>query len=369
MVPLLLREAPCYTGAMSPLAATLQATWRSGADIYGFHRVLEPQGVLPQAALRLDTSLPIFSNELLLEVSCLHLDSASFRQLQSEVGTDEKKLRERILEIVRIRGKMHNPVTGSGGMLTGKILQKGPDFPSDLPLGTEVATLVSLTLTPLYLERILRIDQERGQVWVQGYALLFASGLWQALPKDLSMVAALEIFDVCGVVAQIRRWVQPGDRVFILGLGRAGLLAAAWLCRWGHSTTLWGCDLLPEPLARAKRLEFFTGLLCADARRPLDFHRAWLQSVGEPFDLILNTCNVSDTEASALLALRPGGRVLYFNMATDFSRVVLSAEGMGKDAQIIFGQGFVPGHGEEALGVLRYFPRLKEFFEGKEPNV
>ena len=57
-----------------------------------------------------------------------------------------------MLEIVATRGKMQNPVTGSGGMLVGTVEEVGPGSPLGLAVGDRVATLVSLTLTPLVIE-------------------------------------------------------------------------------------------------------------------------------------------------------------------------------------------------------------------------
>ena len=47
---------------------------------------------------------------------------------------------------------MQNPETGSGGMLVGTVEEVGPESPLGLQVGDRVATLVSLTLTPLVIE-------------------------------------------------------------------------------------------------------------------------------------------------------------------------------------------------------------------------
>ncbi len=317
---------------------------------------------MPQAALRLETSLPIFSNEMLLKVDCLNLDSASFRQLRESSENRAARVAEQVREIVAVRGKMQNPVTGSGGMLIGKIAQRGPEFPGEGSLGTSVATLVSLTLTPLHLEKILEVDMQRGQIWVEGYGVLFASSLFTAMPEDFSQAAALEILDVCGAPAQLQRWAKPGDRVLVLGLGRAGLLTGAWLKQWGRAREVWGCDVSELGVLRAQSMNFFHQVFCADAREPQSFFQNLIRRKIDTFDLVLNTCNGPDTEAAALLAVAPQGRALYFNMATDFARVVLGAEGLGKAAHLVMGQGYLPGHVEVALNLVREFPQLRAFF-------
>src|SRR4051812_9562431 len=107
--------------ARQPFSEMVMASEKSGGDPFGTHRSTSPTGVLPQQAEVLDASLPAYDNELLLDVDTLNIDAASFRQLKDAAGGDEKKLADSIVNIVAKRGKMHNPVTGSGGMLIGRL--------------------------------------------------------------------------------------------------------------------------------------------------------------------------------------------------------------------------------------------------------
>jgi len=123
----------------------------------GMHRVIEPAGALPQAAWRLDPSPELWPDETRVRVDRLNLDAASFRQLTeaaaagAERGGLAEALRGAVLGIVAERGKMQNPVTGSGGMLTGVVEEVGPHSPLGLAPGDRIATLVSLSLTPLVI--------------------------------------------------------------------------------------------------------------------------------------------------------------------------------------------------------------------------
>src|SRR5262245_37047894 len=123
---------------------------RLGGHTYGFHRVISPHGVFPQAAQKLDSSLPLYDNEALIRVERLNIDSASFHQIKEACGGDPEKIKRHILSIVMERGKMHNPVTNSGGMLLGTVQEIGPKAKFDFKAGDRIATLVSLTLTPLH---------------------------------------------------------------------------------------------------------------------------------------------------------------------------------------------------------------------------
>ena len=99
-------------------------------DPYGLRRVVSPAGVLPQRADVLDPALPLGEDELSIEVEALNVDAASFRQLEGAVGGDPGRIGDEVLRIVRARGKMHNPVTGSGGMLIGRVRAAGPRHPA-----------------------------------------------------------------------------------------------------------------------------------------------------------------------------------------------------------------------------------------------
>ena len=192
---------------------------------YGSHRVLDPVGALPQAARKLDNHMPMQRNEMRIAVETLNVDSASFTQIKEACGGDEGKMKQMILDIVAERGKMQNPVTGSGGMLLGTVSEVGPDFPGDAKPGDRVATLVSLSLTPLSIRTIRAIHMDRDQVDVEATAILFETGIWARIPDDMDRKVALAALDVAGAAAQVHGMVKPGDSVLILGAsGKSGVL-------------------------------------------------------------------------------------------------------------------------------------------------
>src|SRR5881398_2805572 len=189
----------------------------------GLHRVLEPEGVLPQAAQRLDTSPEIGADEVRIRVERLNLDAASFRQLATKHGGNGDAVRAEVLGIIEARGKMQNPVTGSGGMLIGTVEEVGPDSPLGLKPGDRVATLVSLTLTPLAItDGLARWDGRGEQVPASGHAILFARSIAAVLPEDLPVPLALAVLDVCGAPALTQRVVRGYPRARVLVIGGAG---------------------------------------------------------------------------------------------------------------------------------------------------
>ena len=181
----------------------------SVARALGVHRVLQTLGVLPQAAVRLDADPAIGPDEVRIAVQRLNLDAASYRQLSESCAGDGAAVRAAVLGIVEARGKMQNPVTGSGGMLIGVVDEVGPESPLGLVAGQRVATLVSLTLTPLrIIDGLAGWDGRSEQVPAQGSAILFARSIAAVLPDDLPDAVSLAVLDVCGAPAATARVVE-----------------------------------------------------------------------------------------------------------------------------------------------------------------
>ena len=68
---------------------------------------------------------------------------------------------------------------------------------------------------------------------------------------------------------------------------------------------------------------------------------------------------------SAILPVRDRGTVYFFSMATSFTRAALGAEGVGKDVNMIVGNGYAKDHAEITLNVLRENEKLRKLFDQK----
>jgi L-erythro-3,5-diaminohexanoate dehydrogenase len=371
------------------MTGTPGATRAAGSPL-GLHRVLEPAGVLPQAAWRLDPSLPIWPDEVLVRVRRLNLDAASFRQLREASGGDPVRMKAAVLDIVSSRGKMQNPVTGSGGMLTGVVTEAGPDSPLGLKPGDTIATLVSLSLTPLVLtDGLAAWDGRSEQVPCDGHAILFGRSIAVALPDDLPGPLALAVLDVCGAPALTSRVVGEAARrtgapvVAILGAaGKSGSLSAAAARRAGARHII---GVVPDPgeaelLRAASPADGRAGLadevVVADARDPVILSAA-VRAAGGPADVTVVCVDVPGCEGGAILATADGGTIIFFSMATSFTAAALGAEGAAADVTMLVGNGYVPGHATLALDLIRAEPGVRGIFsrrtgdhasEGSQPG-
>jgi L-erythro-3,5-diaminohexanoate dehydrogenase len=334
----------------------------------GLHRVVEPAGVLPQAAWRLDARPQLWDDEVRIRVERLNLDAASFRQLGEKHAGDPDGVRAEVVDIVRTRGKLHNPVTGSGGMLVGTVEEVGERSPLGLAVGQRVATLVSLTLTPLAVyDDLAGWSGREEQVPADGHAILFARSVAAALPDDLPVPLALAALDVCGAPALTSRVVGRYDapRVLVLGGGgKSGSLSLAAARAAGAGATV---AVVPtETEATAVRAAGLADeVVVADARDAV----ALADAVGTPADVTVVCVDVAGTEGAAILATAAGGTVVFFSMATSFSAAALGAEGLGADVTMLIGNGYVPGHAEQALELVRSHAGVRALFDARLENL
>jgi len=337
------------------------------ADRFGISRVIGQKGLLPQQAEKIDASLPIAEDELLIEVECLNIDSASFHQIAEANSNDLSKIEKHIVDLVASRGKHHNPVTGSGGMLIGKVTQIGPKFPiSEKPVkvGDRIATLVSLSLTPLSIRKVKAIHPKIDRVDIEGHAVLFATGLFARIPSDIPDKVALAVLDVAGAPAQTETLVKAGDTVVVVGGGGKSGVLCLYEAKKKKGVKTIAIDYAPSAIERLKSLSFVDHVIQGDARNALEIYEKVKAITGENLaDVVINVANIPETEMSCILSCRNKGIVYFFSMATSFTRAALGAEGVGADVDLRIGNGYTAGHADLSLNLLRESPELRKLFE------
>ena len=353
-------------------------TGRKAGSPLGLHRVAEPvkgageaAGVLPQAAWRLDSRPAIWPDEVRVRLERLNLDAASYRQLHEAHGGDPDAIRSAVLGIVAERGKMQNPVTGSGGMLTGVVDEVGPASPLGLHAGERIATLVSLSLTPLAItDGLARWDGRSEQVPCEGHAILFGRSIATVLPADLPGPLALAVMDVCGAPALTHRVassrVAGGRAPCVAVIGAAGKSGSLSVAAAGHAGAARVIGVVRDEREAAALCGagLADAVTAADARDPVGLAAA-VAEAGGPADITVVCVDVPGCEGGAVLATAQGGAVIFFSMATSFTAAALGAEGVAADVTMLIGNGYVPGHAEYALGLIRENRGVRSLFESR----
>jgi L-erythro-3,5-diaminohexanoate dehydrogenase len=345
---------------------------------YGTHRVISPAGVLPQPADVIDNTMEIYDNEVLIDVKTLNVDSASFTEIVRRAcdgkmphdidGDVEamKKVEEMMLSIVEKAGKHKNPWTGSGGMLIGTVKEIGPAFEGDLQVGDKIATLVSLSLTPLTIEEIIEMRPSIDQVDIKGQAILFQSGLYAKLPEDLPEGLALSALDVAGAPAQVAKLAKSGQTVMVVGGGgKSGMLCCYEAKkRVGVTGKVICAEGSPKALERVQKLGIADECILINATDAVGVYNKVMEITdGKLCDVGINVVNIENTEMSCIMATKDEGVVYFFSMATSFTKAALGAEGVGKDIDMIVGNGYTKGHAEITLQCLREHEGLRKLFE------
>ena len=333
---------------------------------YGIHRVISPKGVLPQAADILDATPVCYENECLIDVEVLNIDSASFNQIKIACNYDIDQMKKMIKEIVEKQGKMQNPITKSGGMLIGNVIEVGMRFHDQtLKKNDQIATLVSLSLTPLIIDEITGINIKNEQVYIKGKAILFDSGIFSIIPKDLNSRLVLAALDVCGAPAQTVKIVKENDTVLILGAaGKSGLLCAYQAKKIvGNQGRVIGLVNQETDKKLLIDLGLCDDVILGDATHAIETHDQISALTKDVLcDVVINVVNIPDTEMTSIICCKDLGIVYFFSMATSFTKAALGAEGIKKDVSMLIGNGYTKDHAEFTLNLMRESQMLHDLF-------
>jgi L-erythro-3,5-diaminohexanoate dehydrogenase len=228
-----------------------------------------------------------------------------------------------------------------------------------------VATLVSLSLTPLRIDRVKAVRAASAQLDVDGEAVLFASGAYARLPSDMPERLALAVLDVAGAAPQVARLVREEARVVVLGGGgKSGILCVAEARRaGGPGARIVAVESFAKAADELRTLGLCDAVVTADARDPIAVRRVVIEALGGEADVTFSCVNVPDTEMGAILVTKDRGTVYFFAMSTSFTKAALGAEGVGKDVDLFIGNGYAHGHAEHSLAMMREMPEVRALFE------
>jgi L-erythro-3,5-diaminohexanoate dehydrogenase len=366
---------------------------------YGAHRVVEPRDALPQAAIKVDNTPKLLHNtELLLEVDFLLPDSTSMRQIRESCGGDQEKMGRRIEEIINKHGKMHNPITFSGGVLKGRVKAVGSEFEKannlavgSLQVGQPIIPVVSLSTIPLHAGRVTRI--EGNCVFMEGStAIIFSCMPITIVPEDITEKCALACVDISSLVPQVKRTliqvvedkIKKGCRdvpvvvnVLVVAVGNAGLAgiyALRQIERYFRTMrninvrlNIIAVDNNKKQVEWVRELEHGTlvdHIAHVNALKPYDMHRFVHEKTnGQLADFSINVVNINGTEAPTLLCTKARGVVIWFSMATRFDGAALSTDVLGKDVTMIVGNGIAEGQVDDSFELVRAHPPLRYLME------
>lgn len=319
---------------------------------YGLERVLEPKYVLPTSAWKLDNSRNIYPNEMLLSIKRIHLEGTSFKQICTEVNYNEEKIKQTIIDIVIRRGKLHNPVTDTGGLIFGQVEKIGESFESQggVKAGDEIICNASLASVPIYIEKITAIDYAFNQIEVEGYAVVHDRIPLVKVKPGIPLNLLLFTLDESGTLFSLNKLAEGKVKCLIVGnnmitnlifgyvlrrkLGPEGEITCLLDRKTGIQITGGGIDRLVSLV--------FNQIHYLDILKPVEcLEKLNAESL---FDLSVNCAEIPGAETVNILATRPGGTVLFANLINNLNIALYITESISKTLEVHGAQGYIEGY-------------------------
>ncbi|MCI6012016.1 MAG: sigma 54-interacting transcriptional regulator [Firmicutes bacterium] len=319
---------------------------------YNINRVLEPQQVLPTSAWRLDNNRNIYPDELRISIKRIHLEGTSFNQIRTEANENQEKIKQKIIDIVIRRGKLHNPVTDTGGLAFGVIDQIGAEFDNSqgFRVGDEILCNASLASLPMYIEKIHSIDPVFHQIDADGYIIVNSKITLVKVPEGIPENLLMCAFDESGTLYRIHQIAQGMHRILIVGnslitnilygyvLRRAAGKDAEIVCIFDKKGDLEFSGGKVDELMS----QIFDEVHHMDILKPLEC----MQKLDRDsyFELSVNCAEVPGAETINILAATCGGTVVFTNLINNLNIALYITESMAKPLEVRGAEGYVDGY-------------------------
>ena len=335
---------------------------------YGTHRVMEPSDVLPTSAWRVDNSREIAADEMRIAIKRIHIEITSFKQICLEAGNDDARIREKITDIVIKRGKLHNPVTDTGGLLYGVVEEIGDAYenPKGLREGDEVLCNVSLATVPLYISRITRIDRAYGQIEAEGYAIAFSDMPMIRKPEGLPVELLLFTFNESGTLYKVGINALEKKKFLVVGNNLIMNLLFGYAVRkvrGEEAEIVCLFDKKTDLTVRGKSIDallsqVFDEIHYVNILRPMDcMNRLHADSL---FDVSINCVDIPGAETINILATKSGGTVFFANLINNYNIALYITESISRQLDIRCADGYLEAYDAFDIELVR---ELAPYFE------
>ena len=335
---------------------------------YGLKRVAEPQYVLPTSAWKLDNSRNIYPNELRISVRRIHLEGTSFKQICTESNYNEEKIKQKIIDIIIRRGKLHNPVTDTGGLAFGTVEEIGEEFynPQNLKVGDTIICNASLASVPIQIENILAIDHVFNQIDASGYAILHDHVPIIKIEEDMPVNLLLYTLDESGTLYRLSQLAEGQSKFLIVGnnmitnlifgyvirrqVGAKGEIVCLLDKKTGMQVMGDGIDQL---IAHVFNEVHFLNIL-----KPI--HAVERLNLNQQFDLSVNCAEIPGAETINILATKAGGTVLFANLINNLKISLYITESISKPLNVENAEGYLEDYETFDIALVR---ELADYFE------
>ncbi len=328
---------------------------------YGMERVMEPKQVLPTSAWKVDNNRELFPWEMRISIKRIHIEGTSFRQISMEANHNEEIIKEKIMDIVIKRGKLHNPVTDTGGLLYGTVEEIGGQYrnPKALKVGEEVLCNASLATLPIYISRITKVDMAYTQVEAEGYAIVTAGVPVVRRPEGLPMDLLLFTFNESGTIYRVSTAAEGKRRFLVVGNNLMMNLLFGYTIRTvagEEAEIICLFDEKTDMVVKGKSIDqlmelVFTEIHYVNILKPMD---CLSQFKGENLvDLSVNCADIPGAETINILATRSGGTVIFANLISNYNIALYITESVSRQLDIRCADGYLEAYDEFDIQLVK----------------
>ena len=338
-------------------------------NTYGLDRSLTPKGTFAPSAWELDNSRKLKEGEVRISLDKVHVEGTSFRQICQEAGNEEESIKEKIKDIVIRRGKLHNPVTDTGGLFCGVIdeISPGYDNSKGFKPGDKVICNTSLAGIPMYIDKITSIDKVYPQFDAEGYAVALPGMPIIKRPEDLPIDLLLFTFNESGTIYKVAKNAKNKKRFAVLSnnvlmamiygytIRKAAGPDAEVYCLLDRNTPV----SLKGPKIEEFKQKVFSEVSYMNMMRPAELLK---QFKGRPMvDMVVNCADVPGAETISVMVTRSGGTVIFANFISNYNIALYVTESVSKDLNIKCADGYLEEYDEFDFELVR---ELAPYIEG-----
>lgn len=334
---------------------------------FGINRVIEPENCVPVTAWKVDNHREISPEEIRLSIDTIHIERDSFQQICTSCGYDDEKVRARILDIIDKRGKMHNPYTGSGGIMMGTVDAIGQKLQSSCKhkVGDKVYCVTTLMSVPMYIEEILDVDYKIGQIKARGHAIVFRSKHLFKVESDVRNNYTMLAIDEAGNFYRsfkIAKECQP-RKVTILSRDLFSPLIYAKAIKKAAGAETDINVIIDETLFPDISINDIAELMAPDISNvylvnettPMDTfkHLCKLDPENYNRDLLIVGEDIRGAETLAVLLVKNMGNMFFSSIRSKYALGVFVAETMGKSVRTSYFDQYMDGNQEFTMSLLK----------------
>lgn len=341
---------------------------------YGENRVIEPKRVLPTSAWRVDNRMELGPGEMRVDISTIHIEGTSFRQICLEANDNTEMIKNKIMDIVIRRGKLHNPVTDTGGLAFGHVAEISQTYENKegFVVGQDVLCNASLASMPMHISKIKAIDRAYNQIEVEGYVIISGKLPVVKRPEGLPTNLLLYTFNESGTLYRTSTDCIGKKRFMVVGnnllmnllyghtIRRQVGKDAEIVCVMDKKSNIIIEGGNVDQLTR----QIFDEIHYVNILRPIEAQR----NLGEnrTFDMSVNCAEIPGAEPLSVLATKCGGTVVFANLINNYNIALYITEATAKSLDIRCADGYLADYDAFDVEIVR---ELTPYFEGAKINA